>query len=226
MLPVIRLLATSVLSSTLILGAAPQEETSKRHSVDPEALVREEQEVVIHGIKEVWRLEWKSAPKPVCEPSDVSLTCPCRGFAYGEGGDLDLVRLRDQAELELLPIGPLFGEGSPGGANTAVLKHWNPDYEKDAAAAERDDFAETVTKRPSVKVMHFVDFDHDGEAREFLPPDRVSAVRQERRRGDWRLENKHTTPRLRDCNSPMAATLHEGAGVERTGNRVRPGRSG
>src|SRR5262245_14552584 len=55
-------------------------------------LLREEQTLIVNGAAEVWRLEWKSTPKPYCvlEARDESwAVCPCDGFAFGEAGPLD-----------------------------------------------------------------------------------------------------------------------------------------
>lgn len=72
-------------------------------------LIREERRVVIGGRPEVWRLEWREPPKPACGPDDPDWwTCPCSGFVFGEGGTLDLVRLRENREVERFPLTPLF----------------------------------------------------------------------------------------------------------------------
>jgi hypothetical protein len=65
--------------------------------------IREQQTVTIDGAPEVWELRWKSPPKPACEPNDVSLTCPGAGFAYGEAGELELIRKQVNSELDRLP---------------------------------------------------------------------------------------------------------------------------
>jgi len=133
------------------------------HNVEyPKPLIREEQTVLVNGATEAWRLQWAARPKPYCEPSDASLTCPCTGFAYGEIGDLYLVRLRDGSEIDRLHLTPLFGE-EPG----AAVQLWAPDHENDFQFAQRDDFDALVARRPMVQVMHFADYNHDGMATEF-----------------------------------------------------------
>jgi len=125
-------------------------------------LIREEQTVVVDGVSEVWRLEWRKPPQPACPPVEDSLTCPCNGFAYGEGGDLYLVRVRRGTEYDRLHLTPLFEN-----PEQAVLQRW-PTDDKDLGAASSPGFAEEVAKRPIVKVMQLADYDHDGRATEFL----------------------------------------------------------
>src|SRR5712692_772233 len=71
-------------------------------------LVREEQKIMVNGIPEIWRLEWKSPPKSACGPEGDWLSCPCRGFAYEESGQLDLVRVVNGREIDRLELTPLF----------------------------------------------------------------------------------------------------------------------
>jgi hypothetical protein len=101
-----------------------------RRSEYPTPTIREEQEVLVDGVTETWRLQWKSMPTPYCgaDVVDVSLTCPCIGFAYGESGDLYLIRLRSGIEVEQLRLTPLFGEYP-----NAVVQRWPADYAKDFA---------------------------------------------------------------------------------------------
>jgi hypothetical protein len=40
----------------------------------PTPPAREEVPIRVNGVAEVWQLRWKSPPKPVCEPSEGSLT--------------------------------------------------------------------------------------------------------------------------------------------------------
>src|SRR5215468_5137211 len=73
----------------------------------PSPLVRERQVVVVRGVPEIWEMRWKEPPKPACEPNEISLTCPCIGFAYGEGGELTLVRIRLGVQFDSLDLMPL-----------------------------------------------------------------------------------------------------------------------
>src|SRR5579884_2887791 len=73
----------------------------------PAPLVREQRRVVVNGAPEVWTLKWRSRPKPECGPEQGALMCPCMGFAYGETGDLDLIRTRDGALVDQLHVTPL-----------------------------------------------------------------------------------------------------------------------
>ena len=75
-------LATILLLATTSWPQAANKTTSEY----PSPTIREESQVVVNSVTETWRLEWAEPPKPYCEPSEGSLTCPCTGFAYGESG--------------------------------------------------------------------------------------------------------------------------------------------
>jgi len=136
-------------------------------------LVREEHIVTVEEVEERWRLEWVSAPSPVCSPEEPEWsTCPCEGFAFGESGDLVLVRNRPGQEEERLPLSRLFDgdldlPGVPDTLGQAILRRWDT-YEKDIDESGAVDFASRVRARPIATVMRFGDYDHDGRATEFL----------------------------------------------------------
>ena len=94
----------------------------------PAAGVREERKINVDGFIETWQLKWASGPKSFCGARDLSMaiTCPCTGFAYGETGDLLLLRLRDEIEVDRLHLTPFFTEGS----GKAVLQRW-PFFDND-----------------------------------------------------------------------------------------------
>lgn len=129
----------------------------------PTATVREAQDIVVDGARETWQLQWRTSPKPYCEPSANALTCPCVGFAYGEAGNLSIVRLRGNVEIDRLELTPFFTELS----GVAAIQRWPADESKDFDNLKRDDFVTLVKNRPTVQVMHFADYDHDGAATEF-----------------------------------------------------------
>ena len=123
------------------------------------AVVREEKEVDVDGVKETWRLEWKSAPVPTCI-DDSFYTCPCEGFAFGEKGDLDLVRARPGQPEERLRLNAYFVEGD------AVVPRWaTTEAEKKSLVPPK--LAE-LASRPLVTVMKLGDYDHDGRATELV----------------------------------------------------------
>jgi hypothetical protein len=107
-------------------------------------LVREEQSVMVDGTEEVWRLKWKSVPKPFCDDATRPPTCPCTGFAPGERGDLDLIRLRRGTEIDRFNLTKLFKGSSISGTEVE-------------AAVQRAD-----------RVIHLGDYNHDGLATEFF----------------------------------------------------------
>ncbi|MGO9121390.1 MAG: hypothetical protein ACLQPD_27745 [Desulfomonilaceae bacterium] len=138
---------------------------------DPASLIREEQKIFINGVEETWLLEWASAPKPVCsaDEPDIWSTCPCAGFAFGEKGNLALVRKRSGQPDERLELNKLFtGDlDGPAEAGEAVLRRWDV-YENDLDNSDSPDFAARVLTRPPAKIMRFGDYDHDGKATEFV----------------------------------------------------------
>jgi len=135
-----------------------------------QGLVREEKSVVVDGATEVWRLVWKRAPRPACGPDDPgSFTCPCFGFAFGERGQLDLVRMRDGREIDRLHLTPLFGHDDfPFVPPEALVQRWER-RDRDFVASDDDlRFTRRVRGRPVVSVMNLADYDHDGQSTEFF----------------------------------------------------------
>ena len=122
---------------------------------------------MVGGVEEIWRLQWMTPPKPVCEPRSDSLNCPCNGFAYGEGGDLTLLRTRDGKVLDHLDLSPFFIDGPVNLQATAVAPRWDVDGDKDFEASERKDFPSLVAQRPLVQLMYFADYGRDGWGNEF-----------------------------------------------------------
>jgi hypothetical protein len=143
------------------LDALAQTDSHRRALEYPAPTIREEQTVIVNGVPETWRLQWQDVPTPYCEPSEDSLMCPCIGFAYGETGDLSLVRLRNGIEIDRLHLTPLFRE------EPAVVQRWPADYDRDLQQVQRSDFSKIVSNRPTVQVMNFGDFNHDGQQTEF-----------------------------------------------------------
>lgn len=143
---------------------------------DESGLVREQKTVTVGAVREIWRLQWDRPPTAVCGADDpsVSLMCPCDGFAYGEQGELALVRIRPNGETENLELGPLFIREEVGGLGSGpgFLQHWPTNRSGphgDYTARDNDaTFVHEVVRRGSTDVMRFADYDHDGMATEFL----------------------------------------------------------
>lgn len=140
----------------MVVPAKPSAPTPPR----PAAIVREEITVVVAGVTEHWRLEWRRPPTPECM-DDAWNTCPCNGIEFGEEGELDLVRERDGAPAERLALDALYTN------RTAALPRWKkqPDDAKDLAVVPTP---EALRTRPLVRVMKLADYDHDGQATEFV----------------------------------------------------------
>jgi hypothetical protein len=162
-----RRLGLFCVASLAVASAGFGQQTGKRTTREyPKPTIREEQQVLVNGVPETWRLEWAEtpAPKPACDASGADWsTCPCMGFAYGESGDLYLARIRDGVEVDRLHLTPLFGD-EPN--QTATVERW-PVYDADYGNQKNDWFPASVSRRPAVHVMHFGDYDHDGHATEF-----------------------------------------------------------
>ena len=72
-------------------------------------ILREEKTVIVDSKIEHWRLEWRTEPQLACDPNDEDwYTCPCHGFAYGEKGELDLVRQIPGLPDERLSLTPFL----------------------------------------------------------------------------------------------------------------------
>jgi hypothetical protein len=125
------------------------------------------EEVSVNG--ETWRLEWKSSPVSVCGPeNDDFSTCPCRGFAFGEAGKLDLVRLRGNKEVDRLPLASLFFDEPPILGLVAIQR-----YEvasEDLGKEGTPELSRMIAQRKLVQVINLADYNHDGQATEFFLP--------------------------------------------------------
>ncbi len=132
-------------------------------------LVREEQKIIIDGVEERWRLVWESKPEPVCAANEADwMTCPCMGFAFGETGNLTLVRERNKKVIERLSLDQFFTLGeTPSAKAGSILRRWDV-HEKDLENSEKPGFSEQIKSRPIVKIMRLADYDHDGRATEFI----------------------------------------------------------
>jgi len=156
----------AVIDFALLVGLGRTE--SQSQALATKGLIREEQEIVVNGVRETWRLEWKAPPTPTCGVDDVSssMTCPCIGFAYGESGQLDLVRTVGGHEIDRMELTVLFGGDSPND-KAATIQRW--EFRKnDDEQSQEPGLADRVRQRPLVKIMQFADYNHDGNATEFF----------------------------------------------------------
>ena len=144
-----------------LLGAAPAE------------YLREARMVKVGGATETWQLIWEGKPRSLCGPEDVEMavTCPCAGWAYGEMGKLTLVRKRGGKQVERMALGPLFSELPADDSDGLAAMQWRPMNERDWDSldqANKSAFLAEVRRRPSPQFMAMTDYDHDGQAAEFL----------------------------------------------------------
>ncbi|WP_137937434.1 hypothetical protein [Chitinivorax sp. B] len=131
-------------------------------------VLREQRVVMVDGGAEIWQLQWRQSPKPYCSTDSVDTwqTCPCHGYAFGQSGKLDLVRLRHGQAEERLPLGFLFSEGA-GTEGESMLPRW-PVMKGDRDVEDIGRIEKQVKNRPPVGVMNMGDYDHNGQATEFV----------------------------------------------------------
>ena len=141
------------------------------------AQVREQKSVVIGGQHETWRLLWAAAPAAACAADEIeaALSCSCSGFAYGETGQLSLLRIPATGPGETLELAQFYiAAATPAPPGSALLQRWQP---IPASASDEDDdwhhasdfnFLKRVQARRTTDAMRIADYNHDGQASEFL----------------------------------------------------------
>ena len=146
----------------------------------PAETLREARAVTVNGHRETWRLVWATPTVPACSADELEMsrTCPCVGFAYGEAGTLNLVRLHDGREIDRLNLDDAFalGEGwlpnnAPGRAILQLKPLIGADFEQTTdpkSGRPTAAFITAVKFRSIAQIMDLRDFDHDGHATEFL----------------------------------------------------------
>lgn len=130
-------------------------------------VVREQLQVKVAGQLETWKLVWRNTPQLICDKPEFD--CPCIGFRYGERGVLDLIRSRLNAPDDVLALTPLFaGREHPAEMNEAALQRWpvrDTDYERFTFGPPIE---KEISSRPLVQIMKIADYNHDGQASEFV----------------------------------------------------------
>jgi hypothetical protein len=148
--------------------ATSPSDSSGTQEADASPVIREEKDVLVDGVSETWRLVWRRPPKLYCVDDWGAMYC--MGLAFGEQGDLDLVRLRPGSPEERLNLSPLFG---PDGPSNATLQHWDRMATRTSLGTvapsidESHPDIELIKTLPVVDVMKLHDYDHDGWATEF-----------------------------------------------------------
>ncbi|HEX4240938.1 MAG TPA: hypothetical protein VHZ53_05970 [Steroidobacteraceae bacterium] len=164
---------SAVVVMAAITACVTSSNVAAKHAV--QEFVREQHIVMVHGVEEQWQLVWTGKPSRVCGPQEVymAVTCPCYGFAYGEYGKLSLVRKLGGREVERMDLRPLFGHFDYPEAQmvegTAYVQRW-PTQSDDLAREEHGDskLVSEILHRQPTSIMHFEDYDQDGNATEFL----------------------------------------------------------
>jgi hypothetical protein len=118
-------------------------------------VIRASRAVFVHGVLEQWTLWWRSPPDSVCA-DQVSMTC--KGIAFGEQGSLELVRERSGAIVEKMLLDSLFED------SVARLQKYEPRPSDGTLTVD----SAYLAGRPVVDPLRFADYDHDGEATEFV----------------------------------------------------------
>jgi hypothetical protein len=138
----------------------------------PQQTIREERVVNVGGTEEVWRLIWLGKISPVCGPEDIesAITCPCSGIAYGESGDLVLVRLRNGSEVDRMPLNPPFSKYDYPRPGESALLPRRPLEIEDLNRFLRGDpkLLLEIERRELPPILQLADYDRDGMATEFL----------------------------------------------------------
>jgi hypothetical protein len=166
------LAAVTIFSSSSFIRSSARAAAGGAEQTGP--VIREERSVMVGGVRERWRLAWTSPPKPACAPdADMQLewfTCPCTGFAFGEQGDLELIRVTSDGSEDRLALTPFFDDDFNPAGGAAVLPR-RPVRDGDRQAIESEGaarFASELRRRADVELMNVRDFDHDGRASEFF----------------------------------------------------------
>jgi hypothetical protein len=114
----------------------------------------------VDQVEETWILRWKNLP----EADGWTWTaCPDRIARYGERGELQLVRSRPGSADEILDLKWFFPE------NVARVRRY-PDRGDEFFDKPTPELAAQIQERPAIRLLEFVDYDHDGRATEFLLP--------------------------------------------------------
>jgi hypothetical protein len=135
-------------------------------------VIREQRSLVVQGVEETWQLMWVGKHFPACPPEDMSgsISMPCSGIAYGEYGNLWLIRKRDGREVERMDLRPIFGHFDYPDYDHMKGKAYVQRWPMKMADIGREGpaFVAEVKRRPVSTIMKFADYDRNGHATEFL----------------------------------------------------------
>ncbi|MGE3693084.1 MAG: hypothetical protein AB7F98_17045 [Novosphingobium sp.] len=144
-------------------------------SAAPAQYLRESKIVSINGRQEQWQLMWEGKPRSICGPAEVemSMTCPCTGFAYGEMGHLSLLRKQGTRTVDRLALGQFFTDLPADNSDGLAAMQWRPFALSDVDQTDEHGnsppaLLARIKARPGPRVMQLADYDHDGVASEFL----------------------------------------------------------
>jgi hypothetical protein len=132
-------------------------------------VLREQLNVRVGAITEHWRIQWRDPPFTSCMED---WGCPCAPFQHAQHGQADLIRSRSGKPDEAFSLSDIYDDGldKPArGLSEATLPAW-PREEHDDDADDVKAMATTIQSRKMLKLMDLHDYDHDGQATEFILP--------------------------------------------------------
>lgn len=132
-------------------------------------VVREQVDVRVGPVVEHWRIQWRDPPLPLCMES---WGCICAAFGHPQHGQADLIRSRAGKPDEIFSLSSIYDEGldtPPRGLTEAILPAW-PVEPHDFESNDVESVSAAIQERKLVTLMSVHDYDHDGQASEFILP--------------------------------------------------------
>lgn len=132
-------------------------------------VVRERRDVLVGAVVEHWQIRWEDPPLPLCMES---WGCICAPFGHSQHGRADLVRARAGKPDEVFSLSQIYDPGldtPPRGLSEAILPAW-PTEPHDFESTDAESISVAIQARKLLTLMNLRDYDHDGQATEFILP--------------------------------------------------------
>jgi hypothetical protein len=132
-------------------------------------VVREQRDVRVGTGVEHWRILWRDPPLTSCMEG---WGCICSAFGHSQHGQADLIRSRTGKPDETYSLSGIYDDGldmPARGLSEAILPAW-PSEKDDSEALDVKAIATAIQTRKMVTLMALHDYDHDGQATEFILP--------------------------------------------------------